>query len=133
VRALITRGGGVERIVVHPEAKVIRGIRDRKDVWRYEADELRAVYVTQQVEKPRRNGRQNIAYGELNLQLANGSFQHILQQGAIEIESADENEGKPAEDAQPLTNRDARTGLQALALHVAQMLGVPCVYDQRVK
>jgi hypothetical protein len=133
VRALITRGGGVERIVVHPEAKVIRGIRDRKDVWRYEADELRAVYVTQQVEKPRRNGRQNIAYGELNLQLADGSFQHILQQGAIEIESADENEGKPAEDAQPLTNRDARTGLQALALHVAQMLGVPCVYDQRVK
>ena len=134
VRALLSRNKGVDRIVVHPEAKVIRGIRERQDVWRYEADELKAIYITQQVEKPRRNGRQSIPYGELNLQLADDSFQHVLQQGAIEIDGPTvENIEKPADSVNLLNNRDAHTALQALSLNIAQMLGLPCIYDQRAK
>jgi hypothetical protein len=132
IRTLLVRDQSVNRIVVHPEAKVIRGSHDRQDRWRYEADEIKSVYVSQLVQKPRRNGTQAIPYGELNLELTNGTFQYVLQQGSIDV-AALETDTPLREGAALLQPQDTHTDLQILALHIARMLNVPCIYDLRRK
>jgi hypothetical protein len=129
--SLLTPGYSIDRIVVHPEAKAIRGQRGGRDRWRYESDDLNAIYVTQRMQKPRRNGTQVVPYGELNLRLANGKFKHLLHQGSIELEGVGEQDSAYGDVLEVLKPEATRTGLQALGLHVAQMLDVPCVYDRR--
>jgi hypothetical protein len=134
LRAIFFSKQPVDRIVVHPEAKAIRGLARGNDRWRLEADDLEAVYVSQVVHKPRRNGVQSIPYGELNLRTQDGKFQLVLQQGAHEL-TLDPHmiDHQPAEGVYPLNPAEARTALEALALHTAQMLDRPCFYDRRLK
>jgi len=134
LRALLFPDKQIDRLVVHPEAKAIRGLSRGGERWRYEVDDLQAVYVSQVVQKPNKNGVQTIPYGELNLHMVDGQFQHVLQQGATELKLSHEAEiglQTYQDGVFLLTNAAAQSSMQALGLHIAQMLGLPCYYDAR--
>ncbi len=136
LRALLLPDKQIDRLVVHPEAKAIRGLRRGNERWRHEVDDLQAVYISQIVQKPRKNGIQPIPYGEMNLQLVDGRFQHVLTQGATDLKLSPEAESglqTYQNGVFLLTPAAAQTSLQALGLHIAQMLGVPCYYDSRAQ
>lgn len=132
IRTLLVRGTKIDRIIVHPEAQAVRGLLEKRDKWRYESDDLQAVYVTTLAARKPRGGKQGVEYGELNLQRRDGTFHFVLSQGALEIETP-EGESVFAEGIHTLTPSRAHTSLQQLALHVASMLGVPCYADVRWK
>jgi hypothetical protein len=102
--------------------------------WRYEVDDLDAVYVSQVASKPGRNGVQSIPYGELNLHTKAGRFHLVLQQGAHEL-TLDPGliERQLGEQLGEMSPSDAHTALQSFGLHVAHMLSLPCIYDRRMK
>lgn len=134
VRAVFFPKKLVDRIVVHPEAKAIRGLAGGVDRWRFEADDIQAVYVSQIVQKPKANGTQALPYGEINLQLAGGRFQYVLHQGPTELtQNLIAFDGSESDGVTGLDVEDAHSSLQVLALHIAAMLGVPCLYDHRTK
>ncbi len=132
IRTLLVRSVKLDRIIVHPEAKAIRGLLAKRGRWRYEVDELQAIYVTTVAARKPRNGRQSVEYGELNLQRRDGSFHFVMNQQALEIETT-ENASAFQDGIRPLTPSEARTSLQQLALHIATMLGIPCYADVRWK
>ncbi|MCC6616209.1 MAG: hypothetical protein IT320_22245 [Anaerolineae bacterium] len=136
LRALLVRDKQIDRLVVHPEAKAIRGLSRGSERWRHEVDDLQAVYISQVVQKPRKNGVQTIAYGELNLQLSDGQFQHVLEQGPTELKLSPEAEAS-LQNYQDgvflLTAAAAQSSMQVLGLQVSQMLGIPCYYDARAR
>jgi hypothetical protein len=132
IRTLLVRDAKIDRILVHPEAQAIRGLLDKRDRWRYESDELQAVYISTVAARKPKGGRQAVEYGELNLQRRDGSFHFVLSQSPMEIELVDDAIAFD-EGVRQLTPGTARTALQALALHVATMLNVPCYSDVRWK
>lgn len=132
-RTILVRSRGINRIIVHPEAKAIRGLHDKRDRWRYESEELTAVYVTTIAARKPRGGRQSVEYGELNLQRANGRFFFVMSQASMEVDKVEDENGVFERGVRLLTPSRAHTSLQQLALNIASMLGVPCYDDVRWK
>ncbi|HLV36102.1 MAG TPA: hypothetical protein VKY59_13340 [Spirillospora sp.] len=118
----------VNRIVIDPRTREIRGQHGRRVRWRQPAAEIASIYVSQVVGK-RRGKRPPVQYGELNLHLASSQFRHLLSTEHVteyEAESPDADEG-----VTPLTTRDYTTSLQAAALHIGAALDLPVWYDRR--
>lgn len=112
----------------------------------YAAEQVQGVVVSQVVSKvnTRRNQRQ-VQYGEINLQLRDGTFTPVL----TSIRMDDKVEPSPVEQAQtallpnspapnadaflPLTPAMVQTRVQAAGLMMANALNVPVLYDRRVR
>ena len=133
VRTILFSPRPIDRVVVHPEAKVVRALSQGREVWRLEREDIEAVYVSQMVQRPRRNGDQPIPYGELNLQRADGKFQLVLNQGATELTGISDlvDDQTPTSGVSLLDPVQAHSALQTFGLHMAQMLDLPCFYDRR--
>lgn len=124
------------RIEIDAAARTIRAVSGKRARWLLHADELRGVYASHSLGKSRQNGRQRaVHYGELNLALKDGRFRRLLQHGPTdEFISALDGDAQflKIERVIPLAPAAAQTSLQAAALHLAQALGVPAYFDQRV-
>lgn len=135
LRLIVTTLTRERRIEIDATSRTIRAVSGRRTRWILAADDLRGVYASHCLGKSRQNGQQRaVQYGELNLALKDGDFRRLLQHGPT-----DEFIAAPDGDAQllktervvPLTPAAAQTLLQAVALHIAQALGVPAYFDQR--
>jgi hypothetical protein len=114
------------RIVISPNQ--VRGMRGQQAHWSIRADEIRGVYITQVMGRPRR-GKSAAQYGELNLLLVTGKFRHLFNAENLEVYQPEEP--GQAESVTELTPRNFTTDLQAAALYMAQTLDVPAWYDRR--
>lgn len=122
------------RIVVDAQARQIRGQHGQRVRWMRSADEIQAVYVSQVLSRSRRKRVQTATYGELNLYLADGQFQFLLNSEHLTPLQADADtadDSAPLERVEPLTPSALTTGLQAAALYIGQALKLPVQYDQR--
>lgn len=122
------------RIVVDSASRTIRALRGRRERWGFSADQIQSVYVslvTGKANLKKGNLKQQVHYGELNLQLSNRKFHYILdveQGGAFTPDPAHVGD---EEAVISLTSDNTYTDLQAVGVYVAQALGLPCWYDRR--
>ncbi|MFN8378927.1 MAG: hypothetical protein U0452_09670 [Anaerolineae bacterium] len=99
--------------------------------WQVTADQIDAVYASQVVKlKTRGTPVEQIRYGELNLLRKDGSFQPVLVKLRFDIKQSP-SAPLPGDGSMPgLSEYNARTPLQATAVRMGRMLGVP-VWDDR--
>ncbi|QPC84349.1 hypothetical protein G4Y79_08235 [Phototrophicus methaneseepsis] len=132
---LIQAWTAVKVIVIDPEAQSMSAYMGKTPRWHKKVPDIQSVYVSEQVKK--RSNDPLVEHGELNLHLGSGDFHFVLEQGAPESnEDAPTSENKPRRDEDtimPLSREAIHTHLQAMALHIAEALRVPCWYDMRVK
>ncbi len=123
-----------DRLVLDKATRSLRALRGTSERWRLTADELQAVYVSQILQKPNRRNTDNKPvsyYSELNLQLSNGNFHYILNTDQAQEYRSSPEDFTVEETVKPLNPNDSQTPLQAAGLYMAQILGLPCWYDQR--
>jgi len=121
------------RILIDPTSRTVAALLGKNELWRKGVENLRSVYVTQEVNKGRKTKR-TVYHGEINLHLGGDSFEQILEQ-ADEEDSylPTEADTAPQEEITPLTPYDIQTDLQAAAVYIAKSLGdLPVWYDQRL-
>jgi len=118
-------------IVVDPAQRTISAWRGNHQRWSRSTSDAQALYVSETMRQ--RPAQRNIDHGELNLYSDVGGFSHILLQGDPEPEAAPLTKEPRREFVEPLTHHETSTSLQAMGLYVAQALGLPAMYDRRVK
>jgi hypothetical protein len=94
---------------------------------------MKAVYVSQVVNRKPKRDKRTIHYGELNLYLKDGGFRFLLENGQVEEKLASFDETPAEEQVMPLTPDKVASGIQVAAAYVGQELDVPVLYDQRLK
>lgn len=100
--------------------------------WQLTASEIEAVYASQVVKvKTRGTASEQIRYGELNLLRKDGAFQPVLAKLRFDIKQTPS--APPPEDGSMarLSEYNARTPLQAAAVRMGRLLGVPAWDDRR--
>jgi hypothetical protein len=123
----------INRILVDSDERMIKGMHNQKERWRVPTYEIMSVYVSQRIGKTfRKNATRGIPYGELNLKLQGEKFQHILMQGQTEETHIPEEDWVFEDGVVPLGNGQARTSLQHVGLHIANLLNVPAYHDRRL-
>nr|PZN54160.1 MAG: hypothetical protein DIU68_11060 [Chloroflexota bacterium] len=120
------------RFVVDGASGAVVALRGNSQRWRVERSEIESVYVSQVAGKKTRRGERTITHGEINLYLGNGKFKFLVENGQIAL-CAGEDERPVSTGVYPLTPEMTRTPLQIAGAHVARVLGVPCLYDRRVR
>lgn len=123
-----------DRMVIDGSSQSIRALRGKQVRWRYQHAGIQSVYVSQVLGKVRRGDTQSgptAYYGELNLQLADGTFWYIMNiDDPQEVEPVDVTLAEDEVVAE-LTSQNYHSELQAAALYIARALDVPCRYDKR--
>ncbi|MEP6984934.1 MAG: hypothetical protein ABI970_05035 [Chloroflexota bacterium] len=109
----------------------VEGLRGKNTAWQVPKESIAAVYVSEVVN---RKGKKRVIYhGEINIHLKDDSFRSILEQP----HTVEDDHAAPTpvtdDTVIPLTLYNAQTDLQMAGLHVAQTLGIECLYDQRIK
>ena len=111
------------------EQSVSSWVRDKED-WKIRADAVQAVVVSEVLSK--RNRRLPISHGEINLQLHDDRYHHVLSLETAE--DFDKQELLFEEKTTNLTTKTVSTPLQIAALYIARNLGdVPVYYDVRTR
>lgn len=125
----------IDRILIDGYAGVISAGRGKSNHWVLPKMEIQSLYVSEVVKK--RDQIPATEYGELNVHLGGGKFQHILIQ---EQPEENENTAQPerlfprSEGIRELERDVIHTDLQAAGMYIAEALGEsPVWYDLRVK
>jgi hypothetical protein len=97
--------------------------------------QIDSVYATQTLKIRRRNAPvEQIRYGEVNLLLHDGSFSPVVAQLHFDLKQPlQAGEPLPGDAMLRLTEYTVRTTLQAAAVRVARLLGVPAWDDRRME
>lgn len=121
------------RYIVDPARRAVIALHGRSQRWIYALPGIESVYVTQVVSRRSRGQRRTIHYSELNLHIRNGSFRHLVSSSQAEDKDTTFEVGPVEEAVMQLLPEMVDTDMKAAGFYVAQTLGVPAYYDQRLK
>lgn len=117
------------RVIINANARAVTAARGSQTKWTMTANHLDGIYASEILST---RGKHLVSqYGELNLQLDQRRFRHML---TIEDERdlGKMNGARVESGVEPLTQNDVKSPLSAAAVYIAQALGdVPAWYDRR--
>ena len=121
------------RYVVDVHQRQVRALRGKRVRWQLRAEQIQSIYVSQLVNQgKRRANKPAVYYGEINLHLTSGKFQHIITAEQVEDYHPELDSVGDRDSVDTLTTHNFATSLQAASLYTAQALDLPTVYDRRV-
>lgn len=109
----------------------VAALRGNSERWRVPINDIKAVYVSEVVNK--KGKKRQVYHGELNLYLHDGRFQLLLDQPQMAEDPATAPDPEPHDGVILLSTREVRSDLQTAGLHISKALNVECRYDQRLR
>lgn len=129
----VLRIGRTPNRIVVEAGRGVTALRGRGKRWHVPVSDIDSVYASQVVSRKVKRDKRTIHYGELSLLLNNGKFRRLLYNNQAVEKAFYLAEDTPAQEEVVPLNEGAETSLQAAAAYVAQSLGLPAWYDQRLK
>jgi hypothetical protein len=119
------------RLLIEPSARAVIAMSGKTVRWR--VDDIASVYVSQVASRRARRGKRTLHYGELNLLRQNGKFRHLIENGHNEERDTDFELNPVEEGVMEITADRVDSTMIGAGYYIAQMLGVRCYLDQRLK
>ena len=134
LRSLYLLATWPNRLRIDPTRQTVQALRGDSIRWQFERAEISGVYISHVISR-RRPGRKSSAihHSELNLQLSDGQFHHLLTLELPQDQISESQDLPQQDEVLPLTADDVTTEAQAAAVYIATALDLPCWYDRRLQ